>query len=85
MATIHDELEFLKGISMDAAQKESLPVSLKSTELGGRTFPLVELIPFVKHIVQVGEKSMVTHSRDTERDCFRYIQYIPIILTFACM
>lgn len=51
MATIHDELEFLKGISMDAAQKESLPVSLKSTELGGRTFPLVELIPFVKHIV----------------------------------
>lgn len=36
---------------MDAAQKGSLPVSLKSTELGCRTFPLIELIPFVKHIV----------------------------------
>ena len=51
MATIRDELEFLKVISMDATQKGSLPVSLRSTELGGRIFPLMELIPFVKQIV----------------------------------
>ena len=36
---------------MDTSQKESLPASLKSTELGGRIFPLMELIPFIKQIV----------------------------------
>ena len=46
------EYDFLRQISMDDSQKESLPVSLKSTELGGRVFPLFELIPFIKQIVQ---------------------------------
>jgi hypothetical protein len=50
-ATIQKELDFLAQISMVSSQKESLPASLKSTELGGRIFPLMELIPFIKQIV----------------------------------
>ena len=50
-AIIQKELDFLAQISMVTSQKEFLPASLMSTELGGRTFPLMELIPFIKQIV----------------------------------
>ena len=81
MATIRDELEFLKVISMDTTQKESLPVSLKSTELGGRTFPLVELIPFVRHIVLSVRREINgdTFKRYGER-LFQVLEYSIIIV-----
>ena len=39
--TTQKELDFLAQISMDDSPKESLSVSLKSTERGGRIFLLI--------------------------------------------
>ena len=50
-AVIQSEIKFLQHLTMNSIQKESLPTALKSTELGGRTFLLMDLIPFVRQIV----------------------------------
>ena len=65
------EHDFLAQISMDASQKESLPVSLKSTELGGRVFPLIELIPFINQIVHSVRQEINEDSLKRYGDCFR--------------
>ena len=49
---IRKELSFLQSLTMNAQQKEeSLSTTLKSTERGGRTFPVVHTLPFIQEIV----------------------------------
>lgn len=41
---IHKELQFLQSLSMNSEQKEEcLSAALKSTERGGRTFPVMHV------------------------------------------
>ena len=43
------ELEFLRNLSMtDDEKMNTLPLSLLSTEQGGRIFPKAQLLPFVQ-------------------------------------
>lgn len=50
---IHKELNFLQSLTMNTEQKEeSLSTALKSTERGGRTFPVVHMLPFIREIVR---------------------------------
>ena len=50
---IKKELNFLQSLTMSAQDKEeSLSSALTSTERGGRTFPVVNMLPFIREVVR---------------------------------
>ena len=67
---VHKELEFLQSLTMNSEQKEEcLSAALKSTERGGRTFPVMHMLPFIREIVNRvrGDINETTFQQDGEK------------------